>query len=87
MVVLYAPLKELAGGIGSVRVEGATVKESIRALEAAHPKIVGRVLDETGALRRHVNIFVEGVRATLDVGIRAETEITIIHAISGGADG
>lgn len=84
VVVLFAPLKELAGGHGTVRVEGATVKDSIRALEAAHPKIVGRVLDETGALRRHVNIFVEGSRAALDAGIGDDTEITIIHAISGG---
>lgn len=84
VVVLRAPLKDLADGNGSVRVGGGTVLDAIRALESAHPRLAGWVLDETGAVRRHVNVFVDGSRVEAGHTVSDDTEITILHAISGG---
>ena len=84
VVVLRAPLKDLADGNGSVRVNGSTVRESLRDLEASYPRLAGWVLDETGAVRRHVNVFVDSARVDDDATVETDTEITVIHAISGG---
>ena len=50
-------LRPLAGGASEVHVEGATVAEVLKALEAAHPGFADRLFDETGRLRRFVNVF------------------------------
>ena len=84
VVLLRAPLKDLADGNASVRVDGATVRESLRALEVTYPRLVGWVLDETGSVRRHVNVFVDSARVDADAAVETDTEITVIHAISGG---
>ncbi|HJR18126.1 MAG TPA: MoaD/ThiS family protein [Actinomycetota bacterium] len=84
VVVLRAPLKDLADGNGSVRVNGSTVLESLRDLEATYPRMAGWVLDETGTVRRHVNVFIDANRVEGDATVETDTEITVIHAISGG---
>ncbi len=84
-VTLRAPLKDLAGGVSDVRVEGATVGEAIRELEAAHPKLAGWILDEQGRIRRHINVFVNGERMRGDAPIAPGDLIHVLPSISGGS--
>ena len=51
-------LRTLTGGAGEVEVEGASVGEALKALDAAHPGLADRLFDEAGNLRRFVNVFV-----------------------------
>ena len=84
VVVLRHPLRDLADGETRVEVGGANVGEALDHLVTEHPKLKGWVLDEQGRIRRHVNVFVDGLRADASVAVKPETELNIIQAISGG---
>ena len=75
----------------SCRVEGATVREVLQAVFAATPALRGYVLDDQGALRRHMMIFVDGQqvvdRTGLSDPVGAVAEIYVMQALSGGAGG
>lgn len=72
----------------SAQVAGATVGEAFAAVFASQPRLRGYVLDDQGALRRHVAVYVNGrpvgdrVRLTDSVGPR--DEIYVFQALSGG---
>ena len=51
-------LRPLTGGASEVQVEAGTVAEALSALEISHPGFGDRILDESGQLRRFVNVFV-----------------------------
>jgi len=80
---LRSPLRELAGA-SDLDVPGATVREVLRGLEAGSPKLAGWVLDERGAIREHVVVFVNGERAGLDAPVAAGDRVHVLPAISGG---
>ena len=67
---------------------GGTVREVIDELERRHPGIASYITDETGKLRRHVNIFVgeEPIhdRQKLGDALRPEDRVFILQALSGG---
>jgi sulfur-carrier protein len=84
VVCLRGPLKRLAGDRGEHAVEGATVGEVIRALEAANPATGGWILDERGVIRRHINVFVNGELGEQDTAVVADDRVDVIPAISGG---
>jgi hypothetical protein len=69
-------------------VEGATVREVIDALERRHPGFASYVVDETGRLRRHVNVFVgdEPIRDRESLGdaVGPADKLFILQALSGG---
>jgi sulfur-carrier protein len=83
-VILTGSIRQHAGGCRVVDVDGATVRAAIGSLEAVHPALRGWVVDERGALRRHVKVFLRGAAVTLDASVDGEEELHIVAAISGG---
>ena len=85
VVRLRGPLKQLAGGRGDHAIDGGTVVELMRALEREHPELGGWILDERGAIRRHINVFVNGDRGSEQTAVSADDQLDVLPAISGGA--
>lgn len=69
-------------------VDGITVAEVLQAYFRQCPALRGYVLEDTGALRRHMTIFVDGVivkdRQALSDPVSGESEVFIMQALSGG---
>ena len=69
-------------------VAGATVREVIDELDRRYPGLASYIVDETGRLRRHVNIFVREEpiydRARLGDPLGADDKVFILQALSGG---
>jgi molybdopterin converting factor small subunit len=91
-VRLAGPLRPYAGGQATVEVdldEPAAVRDLLDALEGRHPGLAGRVRDERGAVRRHVNVFVgqDHIRDLegLDTALDGARTVSILPAVSGGA--
>jgi sulfur-carrier protein len=88
VVRIPAQLRALTGGAGEVRVPAGTVRQVIDSLEAAHPHLQERLLDDDGALRRFVNVFVadEDVRFLDGLGTAVEDgqTVSIVPAVAGG---
>jgi len=80
-------LRPLAGGASELTVEGETVGDVLKALDAAHPGFADRLFDENGALRRFVNVFLgeEDVRFLdgLNTPVAGQS-LSIVPAVAGG---
>jgi molybdopterin converting factor small subunit len=91
-VILPGVLRELADGLGEIIVPAGDGTTSLRSvLDAAvltRPRLGARIRDETGALRRHVNVFVDGRdvrhRGGLDVSVGPGAVIHILPSVAGG---
>ena len=83
LVILRAPLSELAGG-REHPLEAETVQEALEALETRAPAVAGWVLDEQGAIRRHVNVYVNGQLAREDTTVGPTDRMHVLPAITGG---
>ena len=84
VVRLRAPLTELTGGKRELQLDGATVREVLRALEQEHPPIAGWILDERTTIRQHINVFVNGERGREDTALAPGDRIHVLPSISGG---
>jgi molybdopterin converting factor small subunit len=85
---LTAPLRPYAGGASRLEIEAPTVKAALGVLERSQTALYRNLCDETGALRRHLNVFVnaDNIRDLrgLDTTLAAGDVVTFLPAVSGG---
>ncbi len=81
-------LRELTAGESEIAVEASTVAEVLAGLDAAHPGIGERILDENGNLRRFVNVFLadEDIRFLdgLETTVTSGQTLSVVPAVAGG---
>jgi molybdopterin synthase sulfur carrier subunit len=74
--------------VRSIAVEAGTVGAALAAVFASNPRLRGYILDDQGALRRHVAVYVNGQcirdRLRLADPVEAEDEIYVFQALTGG---
>ena len=82
------PLRPYCAGAAQLSISAATVRAALADLERSQSDLYGNICDETGTLRRHINVFVnsdnvrdlDGIDTTLEPG----DVVTILPAVSGG---
>jgi sulfur-carrier protein len=91
-IILPGVLRELADGLSELVVpvggESALLRTILDAAVVTRPQLGARIRDETGALRRHVNVFVDGqdIRRSggLDVVVGPDAVVHILPSVAGG---
>ena len=88
-VVKFTPnLKRFFPDLSEIEVEGANVAEVVAAVDSRWEGLADYIVDENGALRKHVNIFI-GEELILDKqnlsdAVSKNSRIYIMQALSGG---
>ena len=89
-VTIHMPsmLRVYCGGASTLSLSAPTVREALQWLETNQPALYRCVCDETGAVRRHVNLFVNSYNIRdyegLDMSLKPGDILTILPAVSGG---
>lgn len=87
-VHIPTPLRRLTGNQAEVEIEAGTVAELVENLEKAHQGIREKLLDESGEIRRYVNIYVneEDIRFLdgVQTALKERDVVSIVPAIAGG---
>ncbi len=91
-IILPGVLRELADGVGELVIpvggEATLLRTVLDAAVVTRPQLGARIRDETGALRRHVNVFVDGqdVRRAggLDARVGPDAVVHILPSVAGG---
>lgn len=87
-VLIPTPLRKLTENHDVVAVDAATVDQLVDKLDAQFPGFGGRLRDESGALRRFINIYVndEDIRflQNKDTELKDGDNVSIVPAIAGG---
>jgi sulfur-carrier protein len=89
-VLLPGVLASLAGGEKHLHVEpgGDTLADLLDALAAEHPMLARRIRDETGQVRRFVNVYVDGDDVRFEGGLQAKVrdgaEVQVLPSVAGG---
>ena len=81
-------LRTYTGGESEVSADGGTLAEVLDSLDGSYPGIKARILDDQGAIRRFVNVYVgnDDVRflQALETSTPAGTQVSVIPAVAGG---
>ena len=87
-VRIPTPLRKLTADQELVSSNGGNLLECIDSLEQTYPGLKERICDETGELRRFVNVYVNGedIRflSGLETPLKANDEVSIVPAVAGG---
>jgi sulfur-carrier protein len=89
-VLLPGALASLAGGAKHLDVEpaGGTLADLLDALALQHPLLTRRIRDETGQVRRFVNVYVDGDDVRFEGGlatkVRDGAEVQVLPSVAGG---
>ena len=87
-VHIPTPLRKLTDNQAEVESEAGTVADLVEGLEKAHPGIREKLLDDTGDIRRYVNIYVndEDIRFLdgKETALQDGDSVSIVPAIAGG---
>ncbi len=89
-ITIFVPglLRDRCGGAAELTTTAENVRAALEELEARYPSLYGCVCNETGAVRRHVNLFVnsDNIRdiGGVDAALAAGDVLTILPAVSGG---
>jgi sulfur-carrier protein len=82
------PLRKFTNGADEVAAQGSSVKALVEDLEKSYPGIKERICDESGKVRRFVNVYVNGddIRflQNLETSVKEGDNISIVPAIAGG---
>jgi molybdopterin converting factor small subunit len=87
-VSVPTPLRDCCAGAAELALPAANLKAVLEQLEQRFPKLHRSICDETGALRRHINLFVNTQHMReldgLDTPLEPGAVVTIMTAVSGG---
>jgi sulfur-carrier protein len=88
LVKIPTQLRAAAGGEAEAQVDGATVQEVLDGLFERHDELRSRLYDDSGSLRRFVNVYVAGEDIRFLDGLKTPVkdgaELTILPAVAGG---
>jgi molybdopterin converting factor small subunit len=87
-VFVPSPLRPYCGGARELALTAGSVRGTLATLERDYPTLYRNVCDETGAVRQHINVFVNSDhmrdRDGLDTELESGDTIIILPAVSGG---
>ena len=86
---LPAALRRYCDGATKLTLSAPSVRAALEQIERSHPALYGSICEETGKVRRHVNVFVNTAdvrdREGLDTVLVEGDVITVLPAVSGGS--
>ena len=87
-IYVPGPLRTYCSGASELSISARTVRAALEDLERSQSALYRNICDETGTVRRHLNVFVNSANMRdldgVDTTLTAGDEVTIVPAVSGG---